>query len=374
MSSKNIIAANYRALVADFPLVSALVALWYTVKLEMGARTAGTGSARMQNRFLNLTSGVAMVVSDLHGDRDAFDRCLAQFSSLYWRGEAQRLIFLGDLIHSSGAPEDDASLSMVLDLIALRKQLNVDNVILLLGNHEMPHIYGVSLAKGHAEFTPRFEHALGPHREHVLAFFDSLPFIVRTAAGVMLAHAGPAPDAIAHATKLQYFDHQAILQAADQTLSQTEDLEPLYQQYQAIYNLSYAELARHYLAVEGPDDPRYPHLLRAFMIGRQNTQFDLLWDLLFSNNEMGQSPAAYLTMCERFLSAFALSGPGEQRVIVSGHIATPNGHEVVNRAHLRISSAAHAQPREAGQYLLFDCARPIRSTEELLDGLRSVFD
>ena len=207
----------------------------------------------MTDRFVTLTHGTALVVTDLHGDLDAFTRCVTLFHTLRERGEAQRLIFLGDLIHGYGPLDRDGSLQMLLRVIKLQEELGADAVIMLLGNHEMPHIYGVSLAKGHAEFTPRFEHALGPHREHVLAFFDSLPFVVRTAAGVMLAHAGPAPDAIAHATKLQYFDHQAILQAADQTLSQTEDLEPLYQQYQAIYNLSYAELARHYLAVEGPE-------------------------------------------------------------------------------------------------------------------------
>jgi hypothetical protein len=140
----------------------------------------------MPDRFLNLTDGVAMIVTDLHGDRDAFIRYISRFRVLYASGEVQRLVLMGDLIHGYGSAQTDGSLSMVLSLIRLQDEFGPDTVIMLLGNHEMPHIYGVSLMKGDLEFTPRFEHSLGDHRESVLAFFESLPFFARTAAGVML--------------------------------------------------------------------------------------------------------------------------------------------------------------------------------------------
>src|SRR5512147_2137774 len=142
----------------------------------------------MPDRFLDLSEGSAMIVTDLHGDREAFNRYVNRFRTLYQSGDAQRLIFLGDLIHSYGPPQTDGSLSMILDVMALQRELGEDRVIMLLGNHEMPHIYGITLSKGELEFTPRFEQMLGDHREKVLAFFDRLPFAIRTAAGVMLIH------------------------------------------------------------------------------------------------------------------------------------------------------------------------------------------
>ena len=73
----------------------------------------------MPQRIHDLMDGVAMVVSDLHGDRDAFDRYVERFRELHAAGEVQRLILLGDLIHGYGPPERDSSLSMVQDVIAL---------------------------------------------------------------------------------------------------------------------------------------------------------------------------------------------------------------------------------------------------------------
>lgn len=329
----------------------------------------------MPNRFLDLTDGVAMIITDLHGDRDAFNRCLSHFSKLYRQGAVDHLIFLGDLIHGYGASDADNSVQMIIDVMAMQSTFGSDHVIMLLGNHEMPHIYGISLAKGELDFTPRFEHALGEQRIPVINFFDSLPFYVRTAARVMLAHAGPSPDVLKHVDILHYFDHQAILQEADAALSQSSDLTDLYSQYASIHGLPYQDIAYQYLAVDGPQDPRYPHLLRAFLIGNQSRQFQVLWDALFTQNEQGLPDLVYLKTCEEFLAAFSVDAPADQQVIVSGHIATPRGgHKLVNIHQLRLSSAAHAHPRQAGQYLLLDCSKPVQSAHELLVCLRNVFD
>lgn len=329
----------------------------------------------MPDRFMNLTNGVAMVVSDLHGDRDAFDRCLAHFHRLFRHGQADRLIFLGDVIHGYGAPAQDASVSMVLDIMALQARMGPDVVVMLLGNHEMPHVYGVSLSKGEREFTPRFEHALGPQREAVIRFFEGLPFGVRTSAGVMLLHAGPSIDVIAQAGMLADFDHRALLDEIDTDLAGRGNILPeVLQGFEATYHAPYDTMAREMLAVDGPHDPRYLHLLRGLLISHRSQHFRALWDLLFTRNELGLNPAAYRNGCQRFLTAFSKGAPVEQNAIVSGHIATPNGgHRVVNLYHLRLASAAHACPREAGEYLLLDCARPVPTVEAVLGGLRPVF-
>jgi hypothetical protein len=329
----------------------------------------------MPDRFLDLTTGVAMVVTDLHGDRDAFNRYVNCFHTLYQSGDAQRLIFLGDLTHGYGPPQTDASLNMILDVIALQRELGEDRVIMLLGNHEMPHIYGIALSKGEIEFTPRFERMLGDHREQVLTFFDRLPFVIRTAAGVMLTHAGPEYTAIDQVDLLRTFDHQAVLRDAEMVMAQADDLTALYRQYSAVYGAPYEEDAEHYLAVKGRDDPRYPHLLRAFIVSRQSQAFQRLWDMLCTQNEAGLTEYAYVQTCKQFLAAFSVDAPVPQRVIVSGHMITPmGGYALVNRFHLRMSSATHARPREAGRYLLLDCAKPVGGANELLGSLGSVFE
>jgi hypothetical protein len=264
---------------------------------------------------------------------------------------------------------------MILDVMALQRELGEDRVIMLLGNHEMPHIYGITLSKGELEFTPRFEQMLGDHREKVLAFFDRLPFAIRTAAGVMLIHMGPEATVIDRADELRHFDHQAILRDADNVLAQADDLTPLFRQYSAVYGSPYAEDAEYYLGVKGPNDPRYAHLLRAFVISRQSEPFKLLWEAMTTQNEAGLTEFAYVQACQKFLAAFSSDAPVPQRVLVSGHMITPmGGYALVNRFHLRLSSGTHARPRDAACYLLLDCTKPVRSANELMGSLGSVFE
>jgi hypothetical protein len=145
--------------------------------------------------------------------------------------------------------------------------------------------------------------------------------------------------------------------------------------YGQIYGQSYEKDAEYLLAINGPNDPRYPHLLRAFVISHQSREFSLLWDALFTMNEVGLAETAYLQACREFLETFSVEAPVPQRVMVSGHIVTPaGGHTMGNRYHLRLSSAAHARPREAGQYLLLDCTRPVSAANELSAHLGNVFE
>lgn len=315
-----------------------------------------------------------MVVTDLHGDGGAFQRYIRRFRRLHATGDVQRLILLGDLIHGYGPPHTDASLDMILQVLDLRDEFGPENVIMLLGNHEMPHIYGVSLSKGSMTFTPRFEHALGDHRVRVMALLESLPLYIRTAAGVLLSHAGPAAEVIDQVNRLRHFDHRALLANADDVLAQAPDLAPLYRQYSTVYGTSYAEDAHELLAIQGADDPRYAELLRGFIISQQSESFRLLWDALFTQNERNMSDTEYLHVCEDFLDAFSEGAPGPQRVVVSGHIVTPGGgYKVINRYHLRLASAAHARPVTAGLYLRLDCAQPMHSAIDLMHRLDSVF-
>jgi len=105
-------------------------------------------------RAVTFTQGVAMVITDLHGNGGVWQRLRDEFLRAHEAGEVQSLIMCGDLIHSN-SPDFDDSLSMVLDVMRLQADLGPDTIVMLCGNHEMPHIYGMTLARGdHAFHTP----------------------------------------------------------------------------------------------------------------------------------------------------------------------------------------------------------------------------
>ena len=73
----------------------------------------------MSQRVVDLNAGLAMVVTDLHGAWDVYRRLRDLFLSQQAKGAVDHLVLCGDLIHSEGTEEVDASLDMVLDIMAL---------------------------------------------------------------------------------------------------------------------------------------------------------------------------------------------------------------------------------------------------------------
>ncbi|NOK61109.1 MAG: hypothetical protein GFH27_549307n92 [Chloroflexi bacterium AL-W] len=134
---------------------------------------------------------------------------------------------------------------------------------------------------------------------------------------------------------------------------------------------SYTELAEHYLGVSEPDDPRYDNLLRGFLTTAHH-HFALLRLTLFTRCEREHGVDHYGHVVEMFLDHLAAAYP-PQHFLVAGHMSVTGGHEVVAKRHLRLASATHATPREAGQYLLFDAAQPITTMGGLCAALQSVF-
>ncbi len=330
----------------------------------------------MPDRLLDLTSGVTMVVSDLHGDKDAFARHVGRFLQLRSRRKVDRLLLLGDLIHSEQDEQQDASLQMILDVIRMQKTLPPQSVVMLLGNHEMPHLYGVALAKGQIEYTPRFEQALSRTgtREEVGNFLNDLPFFVRTAAGVLFTHAGPDGNAMANLDTLRQLDHRAVLEEFDYALSINPHPEQLRSLYAQAMGMPYEVLARYYLAVSGPEDPRYDYLIRSMMLGQESKEFELLWDALFTRCEQGVPLVLYERLLSVFLDTLSQGAPAPQRFLVTGHLPVKKGgHEIVAKQHIRLASAAHARPRETGQYLLLDFGKPVEAMADLEQAMGTVF-
>lgn len=306
-----------------------------------------------------------MVVTDLHGDFDLYRRYRDRFLKLRAWGFARRLILCGDLIHSEGPARADRSLDIMLDVLALQQTLGPD-LIILLGNHEMPHIYGVNLARGDVEYTPRFEAAMGAHRAAIVALLKRLPFYVRTQAGVMISHAGAPPAALTPTgwDRLRGYDHDAVLAQADVLAhAEPEALAALRADYAKLAGQPYDTLARRYLAVSGPDDPRYDDLLRALIVS-DSEAFNFLWSALFTRNELDIGEAQYGAQVDAFLRV-ASEGFTPQRVLVAGHIPT-RGRRIVAEKQLRLYSGAQDGVTRDSCYLLLDTAQAVDDAYDLL--------
>jgi hypothetical protein len=323
------------------------------------------------SRVVGLEAGVAMVVADLHGDWDTYSRYRDRFLSLRAHGQADYLIFTGDLIHGQGEPYQDRSLDILLDILALRRTLG-EHLIYLLGNHELPHIYGIILQKGERVLTPPFEAALGEHRAAVISLFESLPFYVRTRSGTAITHAGAAAEMSHPGAALRVFNysHRRILDEAAGALPQ-EQRPALRGGFGKLCGEDYDTMARTNLAVSGPGDPRYDDLLVGFLASTL-PDFKLLWEALFTRNEQQYGEPNYAIFLDALLRDLSV-GFHRQEVLVTGHIPCRDGYALIARRQLRLTSGAQAHPLRAARYLRFDLEKRVQHADELVPGLESVF-
>jgi Icc-related predicted phosphoesterase len=322
----------------------------------------------------SINRGWIMVVTDLHGDWEAYRRYRDRFLDLQANHRADCLIFTGDLIHPNSESEPDHSLEIVLDVLRLQQSLR-EAVIYLCGNHELPHIYSFGLSKGKQEFTPAFEAALShsQKRAAVNKLFISLPFFVRTRAGVSITHAGAAPPMtnIQSAQALFHWDHTQQLDMAETELSR-QDIDSMQRAYAKLSQApSYDELARRYLAVTGQEDPRYNDLLRG-MLATATPAYQQLHDVLFTKCEREYGHQIYGTLLAGMLRTLS-TAYWPQQLLVAGHMTIAGGHQIVADRHLRLASGSHATPRESGQFLLFDAAQPVENIADLRACLHTVW-
>jgi hypothetical protein len=323
------------------------------------------------SRVCEINTGRVMVVTDLHGDWELYTRYRDYF--MRYAEQDYTLVVAGDYIHSEGPAEYDQSLQIVLDLINLKRTLG-SALIVLLGNHEMPHIYHIPLSKGAYIYTPRFESALGQHRSKVIDFFLSLPMWVRTKAGVSICHAGAFAEVNDPSAMdiLFHFSHRSLLQNTADNIR--EEFIPRLRQYiSAEMGIPYDEVVRQYLSVEGPDDPRYDD----YMLGAvtsQDPDFRLLWSALFSANELVYGRKMYTRYVKTLLSTLSLDYH-LQSVLVTGHIGCRGGYELLaNNRQLRLASGVHAHPKSKAKVLIFDAAKPISNGRPLVPGLLDLDD
>lgn len=316
-----------------------------------------------------------MVVTDLHGDWDAYCRYRDRFVVLQAAGHADCLIFTGDLIHAEQAGRD-RSLDIVLDVLKLRHTYGAA-IIYLCGNHEIPHIYNFSLSKGDRVYTPDFETAMAEsgRRDEIITLFNSLPFYIRTKAGVSLTHAGASPVTITaeNAGKLFTWSHQDLLNWAKRVVA-GEDIDALRIGFTNSHQgIPYSTIAGYLLAVSGPDDPRYDDLLHGFFASNHPLFVKLLWPALFTRCEQQYGSADYAIFLDALLKELSMDF-FPQNFLIAGHIPVKGGHQIVTKHHLRLASAVHASPRTAGQYLLFNTTDPIKDIDDLTKCCENVYE
>ena len=98
----------------------------------------------------------------------------------------------------------------------------------------------------------------------------------------------------------------------------------------------------------------------------------LLYSALFTRCEQEYGVGAYAKILAALLQHLSTAYV-QQRVLVTGHISVRNGYQIIAGQHLRLASSAHARPREAGRYLLFDTTRPISKASDLRPNLHTVY-
>jgi hypothetical protein len=174
----------------------------------------------------------------------------------------------------------------------------------------------------------------------------------------------------AQAARLFDWDHQAVRAWAEERLAEGDCAELRSGYAKLSGESSYDAMARHYLAVTGPHDPRYDDLLRGFMI-TAHPDFRLVRSALFTRCEQEDGEGAYTARLAAALGQLSVDY-APQHLLVAGHIATSGGHTVVAERHLRLASGAHANPAASRAYLLFDTARSIERIDDLVAGLQPI--
>ncbi len=329
----------------------------------------------MPQKVVDINEGIAWVVTDLHGDWDAYARYRDGFFEAFQKGAAQHLIFCGDIIHHN-EPTLDRSLEILQDLMLLQKTYGTSTLLLLLGNHEFPHIYGIPLLRSDQVCTLYLDTVLAklqpPELASLLRFLNSLPFCVRTKAGVMITHAGAHPDSaiLKNCETLSNLDHQALLRKVEAQMDKI-GRKQLIKDYEATIIVTYDRIAEYFFQITSRDDPRYYYLARSRLLNEEH-EFTLLWNALFTSNEKEMGELWYPPTLGKFLYTWSQDALYPQKFLVTGHIEAEGGYAVIADKQLRVASHTHALPSpEHGKYLVFDCGAEA-TMRKLVAGIKKI--
>lgn len=156
---------------------------------------------RRRGNTVWMGDGVELVVSgDLHGQRDWLAKII-DFADI--GAHPNRVLILQELIHGPVDAKTGKDRSVELLLRAARLKLaHPEQVIFLLGNHDLAQITGGEVSKDGRSMCRQFAEdvvaSFGDAGQDVLvavlAFLRALPIAVRCANGAFVAHSAPAPE------------------------------------------------------------------------------------------------------------------------------------------------------------------------------------
>jgi len=333
-------------------------------------------------KVIDLDEGRYMVVADIHGNIHDYCKVIQTYNKKKKLREVDGLIFAGDIVHSYGG--DDGSRQIIDDLI--NHQMD-NNVHVLLGNHEIAHIYNFTLPTGKNELTHEFETDIKSNREKYVGFLKSLPIYARTKGGVVISHAG-ASKKVKNIDDIINLNHDEIIQENKKefdslTSEEKENFKELLEK--KLYGLPYDEAFKLLRGTE-PDDS----LLEGEFLYRnrdENNEFknvdtEWLYDIFFNTNEKffdngkeketRKSSSDYMDTLTKFLATMS-EDYTPQNLLVSGHMHQKSGIDIFKNKQLRITSSAQVDNDTVKSYLVVDAEKKYSSAMELLDNVHSLY-
>lgn len=165
--------------------------------------------------------GIALVNTDLHGNREDFDALEKVFHAERAAHPVVHWVILGDIVHapSEEARESDPTLYdfddgsfAIAERIAELQIAYPDRIHFVLGNHDYGHIGGPRTSKFHADEVMALEMKLSEDdRRFLYCWLERSLFLVAAPCGVLLTHGSPDTQV----TSLDMFDDLELPSRSD---------------------------------------------------------------------------------------------------------------------------------------------------------------
>jgi hypothetical protein len=282
----------------------------------------------MLMNIVDLKDERVLVAADIHGNWESYQQVLGRFDAMKRSSSIDLLVFTGDLIHGyPGYPDESVK---ILDDLMEKKD---DKIISILGNHELMHIYHMSVGKGDLEFVPGFEAKIKQDRSKYIGFMKNMAYAVRTSGGVTINHTGASP--VTHPQFSE--DFRAIVGAPHLEFMKWLKHDNVLDQLARLAARSKAII----MPYQNPDkyyDPAIGQALHNSNIG------EYLWATFFNKNENEFGQEMYNEMTDAYLKEMGSDGLA-QRILISGHVGVPHGSQIVNDKQLRLG-IAHTNPED----------------------------
>ena len=301
------------------------------------------------NRIVDIADKKLMIVSDIHGNQHDFDRVINRYNHFKRKGEVDQLVFLGDMVHSFNYKKD-ASMAILNELMTLGVNQPGSDLLCLMGNHELVHLFHIPLRKGNWEFNKGLEWKMAKNRAEYHRFLGEMPMAVRTSGGVLINHAGGGP--FYNEQRLQFRGLQGDFL---RTWSFSQVAKGLFTQDEQ------RQMSHTY-------KPEYGFRLMETPMG------EVLWESFMNGNEHQYEADQYRIMVSELLKYHSwdrLDKP--MQWVVSGHIGEEWGAAVVGPQQLRICSSAGCPFDLEKKFLILDAQQSFTSIEEIKNGLKDVF-